>query len=156
NALQSRVSAVKDFRPHAVIALPNAGYAAEVVVEDGAIARNLFLDILELPTIFLWDHALVQAPRYVLRFWPPEPLYSTPDVKQAVRSLLTHPLSFHFFFDTGHISEFRRLGIASFDQDNYAPCGGVSQAAIDCGRNSGGEHCDNHTVSFFGNLYIGA
>ena len=156
NALQSQVSAVKDFQPDAVIALPTAGYAAEVMVEDGAIARNLFLDILELPTIFCWDHALVHAPRYVLQFWPPEPLYSTPDVKQALRSLLMHPLSFHFFCDTGYISEFRRLGIASFDQVNYAPSGYLSQAAIDCGRNGGGEHCDNHTVSFFGNLYIEA
>jgi hypothetical protein len=156
NALWSQIEAAKDFRAHAVISVPNAGYAAQLVLEDDDIVRNVFMDILELPTIFLWDHALVQAPRYVLPFWPPEPLYSTPGVKQAIRSLLLHPLSFHLFFDTGQISEFRRLGIASFDDENYAVCGGVSQEAIDCGRNNDGEQGVNHSVSFFGNFYMGA
>ena len=155
-ALQRQIDDVKSFKPDGVIALPSAGYAVEIMMEDGGIPKNVFLDILELPTILYWDHALIHAPRYVVRHWPSKPLYSTGNVKGLLRSLFSHPLAFHIFPDTGHISEFQRMGIATFEQENWVPFNGVPDAFIDYAQSNENNYHYRNDVGFFGNLYISA
>ena len=99
--LQEQIKDVASFRADAVIGVPNAGYAAQINLEDGDVQKNVFFDILELPTILYWDHALIQAPGYVLRSWPSKPFYSTGMVRQSLRALLLHPLVYNFFNDFG-------------------------------------------------------
>ena len=155
SALRREIQAAKGVQVDAVISTPNAGYVAELTIEDDANLQNVFLDVLALPTICIWDHALIQAPRYVLKHWPSKPLYSKGNVKQALRALLSHPLSFHIFSDSGQVSEFCRLGVAEFDHENFQT-GGASQEFINCGDHAGGERQFKHSVSFFGNLYAQA
>ncbi|SEC60069.1 Glycosyl transferases group 1 [Rhizobiales bacterium GAS191] len=154
--LQSQIDDVRTFKPHAVLSLPSAGYAVEIVMDDGEAPRNVFLDILELPTILYWDHALVHASRYVTPSWPASPFYSARGVKQSLQSLLTHPLAFHYFPDTAHASEFHRLGIGTLDQNWGVDFGSVGHQLVEYGQTEGDNINPAHRVGFVGNLYLSA
>jgi len=52
------VEALKTFRPDVAISLPNALYAL-ICASKG---QNVFKDILQIPTLMLWDHGLLQLP----------------------------------------------------------------------------------------------
>ena len=73
--------------------------------------ENIFKDILQIPTLMLWDHGLLQLPQQ-------DPgaasLYSGGSTGGSIRRLkkaLDHPLYVHYSPDHGHIGELDRLGV---------------------------------------------
>ena len=142
---------MKSFAADAVVGMPNAGYAVEPVVSEG---RNLFLDVLGLPTILYWDHPLVQLPKYLSPSWPERPSDSTGGVLDRIRRLMRHPSAFHFFPDSGQLAELRRLGVADFDADHRF-IHGVSPEFDDRGVAADAEP-PAHDVAFFGNVRTAA
>src|SRR5262249_53872483 len=115
--------------------------------------RNIFLDLLQLPTVLYWDHVLTQA-MYSLR-WPDDVENSRGGVIEALRALFMHPRAYHYFPDTGHLAAVTRLGLGRFDARNhYAP--GVPHEYLDYGGIRRWRTRYAKAVAFFGNLWITA
>src|SRR5262245_29075178 len=91
-ALQRQIEEIRSFAPHAVIGTPQGGYAVQggIMPNNGALAhgspKNLFLDVLELPTLLYWDHVVPQAARYVLQSWPSLPERSQTGVLRRLKA----------------------------------------------------------------------
>ena len=158
-ALASQIADIKAFAPDAVIGTQHAGYA----IQGGMIhdhdrpenePRNLFLDVLELPTVLYWDHVLTQAARYLIESWPSSPQESASGMMPKLKRLLAHPLAMHFFPDSGHAAELRKIGIA-FDHDPVFITA-VSQLFVHHGAESHGAPARPEELAFFGNLYLAA
>ena len=109
------IEALRSFKPDVVISLPNAGYALLCCTLEN---ENIFRDVLQVPTLMLWDHGLLQFPKlimeypYVLRHpFPKVSADSTDGALDRLRRLLDHPLYFHYSPDRGHIAVLDKLGI---------------------------------------------
>jgi hypothetical protein len=158
---QRQIDDVRRFRPDAAISSPHATFATAIRwVEDissenvAANANNVFLDLLQLPTVLYWDHVLTQA-MYSLRKTPSGPDDSSGGVIAELRRLFNHSRAFHFFPDSGHIAEVNRLGLGSFDASNhYVP--GVSHKYVEYGERLRWRDGHDASVAFFGNLWLTA
>ena len=104
---------LRSFHPDVAMALPNALYALLCCSAQG---QNIFRDILQIPVIMLWDHGLLQLPRWCLSPLPDTPSQSTTGSIQKLREALNHPLYHHYSPDSGHMMAFDRLGILSRDK----------------------------------------
>jgi hypothetical protein len=158
-ALESQIADIKAFAPDAVIGTQHAGYAIQGGTADDpdrpeSEPRNLFLDVLELPTVLYWDHVLTQAARYLIPSWPASPQESASGMMPKMKRLLTHPLAMHFFPDSGHAAELRKIGIA-FDHDPVFVTA-VSQPFVQHGAEVHGAPACPEELAFFGNLYLAA
>ena len=157
-AVESQIADIEAFEPDAVIGTQHAGYAIQGgTIDDAASGEapcNLFLDVLELPTVLYWDHVLTQAARYLIQSWPSSPQESAPGMMPKLRRLLAHPLAMHFFPDSGHAAELRKIGIA-FDHDPVFVTA-VSQLFVEHGAVAQGAPNRPETLAFFGNLYLAA
>jgi hypothetical protein len=160
-ALQRQIEDIRTFSPDGVVGTQHGGYAIQggMMYEPDSSARespkNLFLDVLGLPTIVYWDHVLTQAPRYVIPSWPSLPEESEPGVMSGLNALLAHPNAMHFFPDSEHIAELDRLGIGSFDYDPFFVTA-VSQLFVQHGLQQHGSPIRCEELSFFGNIYLSA
>jgi hypothetical protein len=101
------IEALKTFRPDVAISLPNALYALICATKG----RNVFRDILEIPTLMLWDHGLLQLPRQILNHWPNTPADAMGGSIRRLRTALNHPLYLHYSPDRGHIAAMDKLGV---------------------------------------------
>jgi hypothetical protein len=101
------IEALKTFRPDVAISLPNALYALICATKG----RNVFKDILEIPTLMLWDHGLLQLPRQILNHWPNTPADAMGGSIRRLRTALNHPLYLHYSPDRGHIAAMDKLGV---------------------------------------------
>jgi hypothetical protein len=101
------VEALKTFRPDVAISLPNALYAL-ICASKG---QNVFKDILQIPTLMLWDHGLLQLPRQILSHWPNTPAEAMGGCVRRLRKALNHSLYLHYSPDRGHIAALDKLGI---------------------------------------------
>jgi len=108
NYIQGAIEALKRFKPDVALPLPNALYALLCVTRDG---KNILRDILQIPTVMLWDHGLLQLPRQILNHLPATPGEAQPGALQRIKRELNHPLYFHYSPDRGHIAALDRLGI---------------------------------------------
>lgn len=140
------IRALRSFRPDLVISLPNAGYALLCTTPDG---ENIFRDVLEVPTIMIWDHALHQFSRLLLGGTDA----SSRSCIELLRAALDHRLFVHYSPDKGHIAAMDSLGILSankvrpfihFAFPTYARRGG--HPAEDGGVSS--------PFAFAGNIYL--
>jgi len=61
--IRDSIQALKSFKPDVAISLPNALYALLCATPQH---ENIFKDILEIPTLMLWDHGLLQLPQQIL------------------------------------------------------------------------------------------
>ena len=104
---------LRSFHPDVAMALPNALYALLCCSAQG---QNIFRDILQIPVIMLWDHGLLQWPRWCLSPCLTQPSQSTTGSIQKLREALNHPLYHHYSPDSGHMMAFDRLGILSRDK----------------------------------------
>ena len=102
------VRALKFFRPDVAMSLANAGYPLLCNTPDG---KNVFRDVLQIPTIMLWDHGPLQFSRSLLGKPAAEPGESAPGCIDRFRQTLDHPLYVHYSPDRGHIATFDRLGV---------------------------------------------
>ncbi|HYL72599.1 MAG TPA: glycosyltransferase [Bryobacteraceae bacterium] len=102
------VQAVRSFRPDVAVALPNSLY---VLLCSTPKQENLFRDILEIPTLMLWDHGLLQMPRQILGAPPNRPEDARGGSIRRLRKALDHPLYVHYSPDRGHIEAMHKLGV---------------------------------------------
>jgi spore maturation protein CgeB len=107
------IEQIRSFHPDVAMALPNALYA---LLCRSAQGHNIFRDILQIPVIMLWDHGLLQLPKWCLGPLPDTPSQSTAGSIQKLREALNHPLYHHYSPDSGYVMAFDRLGILSRDK----------------------------------------
>jgi hypothetical protein len=102
------IQALKSFRPDVAISLPNALYALLCATPKH---ENIFRDILQIPTLMLWDHGLLQLPQQILGPLPPSPAEATGGSIRRLKKVLDHPLFVHYSPDRGHIAALDKLGV---------------------------------------------
>ena len=105
--IHDAIEALKTFRPDVAISLPNALYALICATKG----QNVFKDILQIPTLMLWDHGLLQLPRQILSHWPNTPAEAMGSCVRRLRKALNHPLYLHYSPDRGHIAALDKLGV---------------------------------------------
>jgi hypothetical protein len=108
NYISSAIDALKSFRPDVAVSLPNALYCLLCETPDH---KNLFTDILQIPTLMLWDHGLLQLPRQILGHLPTTPAEAQGDCIRRMRQALNHPSYIHYSPDRGHIAALDQLGV---------------------------------------------
>jgi hypothetical protein len=106
--IDQTIAGLRSFQPDVAVALPNSGYVLSCVTPTG---ENIFTDILQVPTVMLWDHGLLQFPSQVLQPFPRDPQDGVPGCIEKLRRVLNHPLYFHYSPDRGHIEQMARLGL---------------------------------------------
>lgn len=106
--MQDVVQAIRTFRPDVAVALPNSLYA---LLCSTPKQENLFRDILQIPTLMLWDHGLLQMPRQILGSPPNSPAEARGGSIRRLRKALDHPLYLHYSPDRGHIEAMHKLGV---------------------------------------------
>ena len=72
--IRDTIDALKAFHPDVAISLPNALYALQCNTPKH---ENVFRDILQIPTLMLWDHGLLQLPQQILGPLPASPAEAT-------------------------------------------------------------------------------
>jgi hypothetical protein len=102
------LSDLREFQPDVALATPNAGYAMLVTDAEG---RNLFRDILEIPTLLIWDHGVLQFSTLLLHPLPNSESESTGGCIERLRAALDHPLFIHYSPDSGHTALMKSLGV---------------------------------------------
>jgi len=106
------LDAIARFRPDLAIGLHDAGYALLCRVHGtGAAVANAFADVLDLPTVLLWDHALLQFAPIVLGALPDRPEASRSGCLARFRAALDHPRFLHVARDSGHRETVHALGV---------------------------------------------
>lgn len=161
--VERQAKEVAGFRPHAVIGTPNAGY----IVQGGMMwpsqdrsqdrsrgARNVFLDDLDLPAIFYWDHVLSQPTHYLLNPLPQHPSESYGGMLGRLSELFRRPGIVHFFPDSGQAKALEEFGIGPFAETAWY-VQGVARPFVECGADPELQDCDED-VAFYGNLYLAA
>ena len=114
--IRDTIQTLKSFRPDVAISLPNALYALQCNTPKH---ENIFKDILQIPTIMLWDHGLLQLPQQILGPLPATPAESAGGSIRRLRKALDHPLYLHYSPDRGHIAELDRLGVIDCDKVRF-------------------------------------
>lgn len=106
-AIAAHLADLRAFAPQAAIATPNAGYALNAMVEG----RNVFLDLLQIPTLVTWD-SVVQFPVQLMGGnVPPTPKWSQGGMVERTRAVMNHPLLFHAAYDRRQIADMEELGL---------------------------------------------
>jgi len=106
--IRDSIQALKSFKPDVAISLPNALYALQCKTLKN---ENIFKDVLEIPTLMLWDHGLLQLPQQILEPLPATPAQSVGGSLRRLRKALDHPLYVHYSPDRGHIAVLDKLGV---------------------------------------------
>jgi Glycosyl transferases group 1 len=145
------VEQLADYRPDLAISLSNAGYGMACKIEDGGNTFNVFMDILGIPLMLLWDHGLFQFPSIVLS--PPEsPEQSQGGAIRRVADAINHPLAYHYPIDTGQVAEMKRIGL--LEDRNVFPMPSLAyKPFLDHGAASR-RSVDEHDLVFVGNVYL--
>jgi hypothetical protein len=112
-AIRALVGQIRRFRPDLAIGLHDAGYAlyCRAGREAEQAPTNIFVDWLELPTILLWDHAMLQFAPILLGRLPDHPDESVAGCLELFRAELSHPLFIHVARDSGHRELAHTLGV---------------------------------------------
>ena len=161
--LRRQIADVRLFRPDAVISAPHATFATRIrwveensreKVVDQVAPNNVFIDLLQLPTILYWDHILTQA-MYSLPNPPSGFDNSRGGVIAELRRIFSHPRVYHFIPDSGHIAEVNRLGLGSFDANNHS-VPGVPHKYVKYSERLRWRDGYDAKVAFFGNLWLTA
>jgi hypothetical protein len=109
---------LRAFRPELAIGLPTGSYAliCRLPPERHGWRPNLFIDVLELPTICMWEHAPIELADQLLRPLPDRPADSRPGAIDALRRVLANPLLLHWSRDSGQTPTMQQLGLIRPDR----------------------------------------
>ena len=107
------LSDLKAFRPEIALGLSYGSYAliCRLPARRDGSRPNLFTDVLDIPTICLWDHAPVELADQLLCPHPPDPAASNSGAMSTLRDILTHPRLIHWSRDSGQTKIMRGLGL---------------------------------------------
>lgn len=108
--IRDTIEALRSFRPDVAISLPNALYVLLCATPE---QNNVFRDILQIPTVMLWDHGLLQLPQQIVGPLPMHPEESTGGCIRRLKRVLDHPLYIHYSPDSGHIAALDKLGVVN-------------------------------------------
>jgi hypothetical protein len=148
NCVDAAIERLRSFSPEVALSLPNAGYAVLCRTLQGV---NIFRDILQIPTILIWDHGVLQFSQLILA--PQCPPETPENCIEVLRSGLNHPLYTHYSPDRGHIAIANQLGILdtglvhSFTHFAFPT---YTRGASESSR----PECAGSRVAFVGNLYL--
>jgi hypothetical protein len=164
----SLIADAKAFNADLAIGLPNASYCMMLDEKrrrqryepeptrfdmalrwlKGTTPENVFADVLNVPTVLLWDHIITQ-PGYLIFGWLP---YSVSASKfgaiNRLRRGLDNPRFRHFVPDSGHITALEDLGIVPKHIRRYvvpAHTAFLTDEPVSDGRNT-------NAILFAGNL----
>jgi hypothetical protein len=115
-SIQEAVDALRSFRGDVALSLPNALYVLLCRTIEG---QNVLTDVLQVPTIMLWDHGPLQLPKVVLDPLPARPGEATTGAIHRIREALNHPLYHHYSPDRGHIDALDQLGLLTRDRVQF-------------------------------------
>jgi hypothetical protein len=145
------VKEVAAFRPDLAFGLHDAGYAmlCRARRRPDLAPTNVFVDWLELPTVLLWDHALLQFAPILLGELPDHPDHSRPGCLATLRAELSHPLFLHVARDSGHREVVHALGVLPRERVLLEPA--FAHPSFGAARERGrpGHVAD---LAFFGNV----
>jgi len=110
--ISTLLSDLKAFKPDFAFGLPHGSYAllCRLPPSRDGLRLNLFTDVLDIPTICLWDHAPVELADQLLMPHPPDPGASRSGALETLRRVLTHPRLIHWSRDTGQTQIMKDLG----------------------------------------------
>jgi len=148
--ITSLLAGLRAFKPDLAIGLPYGSYAliCRMPRQRNGWRPNLFLDVLEIPTICIWDHAPVEQADQILSPLPNCPANSTSGALDILRRVLTNPLLVHWSRDTGQTRIMRQLGFVRphhVIQTGTPALPGFTPAAT--------SPANEKTVAFIGNFY---
>jgi glycosyl transferase family 1 len=108
---------IRAFAPELAIGLPNGSTAlhCRLPAERDGWRPHLFTDVLDLPTICIWDHAPLELADQLLTPLPEQPSQSQGGARAALRRTFTHPRLLHCTRDDGQIRIMRELGLVTGD-----------------------------------------
>jgi hypothetical protein len=111
--LAALISELRSFRPQFAMGLPLGAYAllCRLPARRDGYRPNVFIDLLDIPTICLWDHAPVELADQILAPLPLDPASSAGGALQTLRAVLAHPRLVHWSRDTGQTAIMRELGL---------------------------------------------
>lgn len=101
--IHALISDLKVFGPDLAVGLSHGVHllACALPPRRDGWRPNLFTDVLDLPTICIWDHAPLDVATQLLEPHPKDPAASKPGARELVRRILTHPRMIHWSRDTG-------------------------------------------------------
>jgi Glycosyl transferases group 1 len=149
-AIRELVGQIRRFRPDLAIGLHDAGYAlyCRAPRRPELTPTNIFVDWLELPTILLWDHAMLQFAPVLLGGLPDHPDDSVAGCLEFFRAELSHPLFVHVARDSGHREVAHELGVVPRERVLLEP----SSAHPHLSNGHGPPSTRRADVAFFGHL----
>jgi Glycosyl transferases group 1 len=149
-AVRELVDQIRRFRPDLALGLHDAGYAVycRAARTPEQAPTNVFVDWLELPTILLWDHALLQFAPILLGKLPDHPDDSVGGCLSLFRTELSHPLYVHVARDSGHRETMHALGVVPRDRVLLEPS--CAHPHISDGHRRPPDSHDD--VAFFGHM----
>jgi len=150
--IKNTVEALRSFRCDVAVSLPNSLY---VLLCSTPKQENLFRDIVQIPTVMLWDHGLLQLPRQILGAPPSTPAQATGGSIRRIRKILDHPLYIHYSPDRGHIDAFDRLGILEKSKVRFFLQPSYPNFAR-YGYRAGSGNAFRTRMAFAGNVYLQA
>ena len=108
---------IRAFAPELAIGLPNGSTAlhCRLGAERDGFRPHLFTDVLDLPTICIWDHAPLELADQLLTPLPEQPSQSQGGARAALQRSFTHPRLLHCTRDAGQIRIMRELGLVAGD-----------------------------------------
>ena len=109
--IASLLSDLKSFQPELAFGLPKGSYAllCRLPARRDGWRPNLFTEVLDIPTICLWDHAPLELADQLLGH-PEDPAESATGSLETLRRSLTHPRLIHWSPDTGQTQIMEELG----------------------------------------------
>jgi hypothetical protein len=145
------VEQLRDYQPRLAISLSNAGYGMACKIEDGGSTANVFMDLLGIPLMLLWDHGIFQFPSIILN--PSErPEQSRGNAIREIREAINHPLAYHYPIDTGQVAEMKRIGL--LEDRNIFPMPSLAyKPFVDNGMENRRPPYEEDLV-FVGNVYL--
>jgi hypothetical protein len=148
------ISDLKAFRPELAFGLPKGSYAliCRMPALNSGRRPNLFTDVLEIPTICLWDHAPLELADQLLNPHPADPAASVSGALETLRRSLTHPLLIHWSPDTGQTQLMDGLGFLLKNrviQESLPALPGLLPQAVPSALNGSGAP----SVGFVGHFY---
>jgi Glycosyl transferases group 1 len=145
---------IRAFAPELAIGLHNGSTALHCRLPAGRDGwrPHLFTEVLDLPTIFIWDHAPLELADQLLMPLPEHPSGSQAGAMAALRRTFTHPRLLHCARDTGQIRIMRALGLVAGDAVVHLPPQALPGFAPPTDRAGSVGEPD---VSFIGHLYQG-
>ncbi len=106
------VSDLKVFRPELAMGLHRGAYAllCRLPARRDGWRPNVFTEILDIPTVCLWDHAPLELADQLLAPHASGPDASVAGAREKLARCLTHPRMMHWSPDTGQTQLMKELG----------------------------------------------